>query len=196
MLPLSAGWPELFPESIAACCSPSVLKEKEGMQSLFKQTLCQLPPRGNSCRGVLLYFQIFAFPHTEAQIQHSKSTSYPHKQHGPLHSVLVYMCNTNIALKILIPYVFNTTWGKVPQMCLASPGRMFLALHIACGDSLLTGFHLQQSWKCWGSFFPNGRSRLLQGVSGNWTSNLQTFHGRPFLTKKKWKHSLSQARLN
>lgn len=29
MLPLSEGWPELFPESIAACCSPRVLKQRQ-----------------------------------------------------------------------------------------------------------------------------------------------------------------------
>lgn len=124
MFPLSEGWPELFPESIAACCSPRVLREKEGIQSLFKHILCQLPLKGNCCRGVLLYFQIFAFPHTEAQIQHSTSIFYPHKQHGPLNSVLLCMCNTKLALKILISDVFTciyTTWGKVPQMCFSQP---------------------------------------------------------------------------
>lgn len=122
MLPLSEGWPELFPESIAACCSPSVLKEKEGIQNLIKHTLCQLPPpKATVAEGYLVCFQIFAFPHTKAQIQHSKSTFYPHKQHGPLNSVLLCMWNTNLALKILISHIFNTTWDKAPQMCFSQP---------------------------------------------------------------------------
>lgn len=65
-----------------------------------------------------------------------------------------------------------------------------------CRDSLLIGFHLQQSWERWGSFLPNGRPRLLQRVGGEWTSNLQAFHGRPFLTDEKWKHRPDQAWLN
>lgn len=92
--------------------------------------------------------------------------------------------------------------AKFPKSALASLGGihrkdvLVLFTQTAYKDSLLTGFHLQQSWECWGSFLPNGRPRLLQRVGGNWTSNLQPFHGRPFLTKKKWKHKFNQARCN
>lgn len=92
--------------------------------------------------------------------------------------------------------------AKFPKSALASLGEihrkdvLVLFTQPTCRDSLLTGFHLQQSWECWGSFLPNGRPRLLQRVGGNWASNLQAFHGRPFLTKKKGKCKFHQARCN
>lgn len=100
-----------------------------------------------------------------------------------------------------IPHPFF--WGKVPQICFSQPrqnmqeGRSGAVHSAQFKDSLLTGFHLQQSREGRGSLLPNGGPRLLvQRVGGNRTSDLQAFHGRPFLTRENWKHRLSEARLN
>lgn len=116
MFPLSEGCPELFPESMPACCSPRVLK---GRNRVYSDILCVSFSLKQLLQGVLRCFQIFAAPHTEVQIPQAPFT--PHKQHGLLNSVLSCICNTNLALKILISYVFNTTWGKVAQMCFSQP---------------------------------------------------------------------------
>lgn len=117
--PTLRGLPGALPREHCRLLLPQGPKTKGRKEyRVYSTILCvTFPPKATVAEGYCCIFR-YLLSHTLRHRSNIPQVPFtPHKQQGPLNSVLLCMCNTNLASKILMSYVFNTTWGKVPQMC-------------------------------------------------------------------------------